>query len=211
MFKRVPEPELMLDLTQCRSYHQEILDDPSAISLFLERYDRFVQLSKGHLVDLGSGPCNFIIALCLKYPDLKVVCYENSKEMIEIAKENILQSGLVDRIKLIQDDFFSASGKYDAVIASRVLHHVSDTENFWKLIDSLSNNILICDLERPESLDFVEEVCKSESIDFKNSLLAAYNFEEVSKQIENYPYEFVRDLKPGEFCVVTKRDKGLCF
>ena len=205
MFERIPEPSIMLDANQCASYNQEIINDPSCIDLFLDRYDKFIGIEQGNLIDLGSGSCNFVISLCSKYPKLHVFCYEVSQEMINIAVKNIESANVHNQITIVQDDFMLATGRYDGLIASRVLHHVNDHTKFWQKVYSLSNNILVCDLERPDSLEFVEKVCESESIDFKNSLLAAYNCNEVANQINDYPFMIIKDLKPGEYCVVTKK------
>ena len=157
MFIRIPEPALMEDIDQCEFYNQEFVDDPTCLTRFIEVYNKFVGIHRGTIVDLGSGTCNFVVELCKIYPQLTVVCYEASKEMIKIAKCNIKNSQLEHRIKIIEDDFFNATGNFDVVIASRVLHHVDDTPNFWKLINMLSKNILVCDLERPDKLTDIQE------------------------------------------------------
>ena len=134
MFERIPEPELMLDQEQCELYNQEFFDDPKMLTEFIDTYDHFVNISTGSVIDLGSGPCQFAIALCKAHPNLSVTCYEASSEMIKIAKSNIAEAGLENQITLVEDDFFNATGNFDVVVANRVLHHVSNTESFWNLI-----------------------------------------------------------------------------
>ncbi len=208
MFERIPEPALMIDTKQCEIYNQEFIDDPVCLPLFILKYDQFIAIKQGTIVDLGSGSCNFVIELCKKYPKLNVVCYEDSEEMIRIAEKNILDNKVQDQIKIIKDDFFNADGRYDAVLANRVLHHVNDTNRFWRLINKLSERILVSDLERPCSINIVEEVSKNESIDFKNSLKAAYTYDEVQKQIKEYPYEIIKEIYSDDistFNVITKK------
>lgn len=202
---RIPEPPLMEDQDQCEFYNSEFMEDPDCLSLFAIKYQKFVGITEGTVIDLGSGSCNFIVELCNIFPKLNFVCYEASKAMIDIAKRNISSSGHSDRIILVEDDFFNARGKYDAVLASRVLHHTLNPEPFWKLINSLSNNILICDLARPKDFDDIPE---SLPIDLKNSFKAAYSVDEVCKQIKNYPYDIMTEIysdKFSSFNVFTKK------
>jgi ubiquinone/menaquinone biosynthesis C-methylase UbiE len=206
MLVRIPEPELMLGEDQCEFYNQEFADDPSMLEEFLETYNRYVGITKGSVVDLGSGTGHFVIALCKMYPELSVTCYEASTAMIEIAKRNITQAGLENQINLIQDDFVNAQGQYDLVIANRVLHHVNDTARFWNLINRLSTNAFVCDLGRPSTLEFLN--CDF-SIDAVNSLKSAYTLEEVQEQIKDYNYAVVKKpliLDLYRLTVFTKKD-----
>lgn len=206
MFTRIPEPGLMEDRQQCEFYNQEFIEDPDCLSLFVLKYRSFISIEEGTIIDLGSGSCNFMIELCKTYPKINAVCYEGSREMIRLANKNIFENRLEKRIRIVHDDFFNASGKYNAVIASRVLHHVNDTHRFWKLVNSLSKNILICDLERPEKIEYISE---SFPIDLKNSFMAAYTVDEVSNQIKSYPYKIIKEIftdKISTYNVFTNKD-----
>jgi 2-polyprenyl-3-methyl-5-hydroxy-6-metoxy-1,4-benzoquinol methylase len=206
MFDRVPEPALMEGRDQCEYYNQEFIDYPEMIPEFIEQHNKFAGVYHGHVIDLGSGSCNFVIELCKLYSQLSFTCYEASKEMIKIARQNIAKAKLEHRITIVEDDLFNAVGRFDLVIANRVLHHVNDTEKFWKLINSLSNNVLVCDLERPNSLDDFQD---SFSEDLKNSFMAAYTVEEVTKQVNNYNYNIVKEADENGLCtfvVFTNKD-----
>ena len=207
MLVRIPEPELMLALDQCELYNQEFVDDPHILEEFLETYNQYIGITKGTVVDLGSGTGHFVIALCKMYPELSVTCYEASSAMIEIAKRNITQAGLGNQINLIQDDFFNAQGQFDLVIANRVLHHVNDTVGFWNLIDRLGKNILVCDLGRPATLEFLNHEFSEDAV---NSLKSAYTLEEVQDQINDYNHSLVKKdlmLDLYRLTVFTKKDK----
>ena len=207
MLARIPEPELMLGIVQCEVYNQEFADDPRILEEFLETYNQYIGITTGTVVDLGSGTCNFVIALCKMHPALSVTCYEASSAMIEIAQRNIAQAGLENQINLIQDDFFNAQGQFDLVIANRVLHHVNDTVGFWNLIDRLGKNILVCDLGRPNTLEFLIHPLSEDAI---NSLKAEYTLEEVQDQINDYNYSLVKKtlmLDLYRLTVFTKKDK----
>ena len=140
------------------------------------------------------------------YPKLNFICYEASDAMNTIARQNIANSCFDNRVTIVKDDFFNASGKFDLVIANRVLHHVNDTENFWKLVSNLSDNVLVCDLERPQQLSYIDPEFPE---DLKNSFMAAYTVDEVAKQIKSYNYTVSREEHQGGLCtytVFTKKD-----
>jgi 2-polyprenyl-3-methyl-5-hydroxy-6-metoxy-1,4-benzoquinol methylase len=191
MFNRIPEPELMEDRDQCEFYNYEFDEDPACLEEFIKTYDQHVGITTGTIIDLGSGTCNFIIELCKTYPDIHVTCYEASSEMIRIANRNIKSNQLADRITIVEDNFFNASGQFDVVIATRVLHHVNKTQEFWSLINRLSSRALICDLERPNELVDIQE---DFPIDLKNSFMAAYTVTEVQEQIKGYNYTVLKKL-----------------
>ena len=206
MFNRIPEPELMEDFAQCEFYNQEFNDDPECLSRFIKTYEQFVGIYDGVIIDLGSGTCNFIIELCKVYPKLNFICYEASKAMNTIARQNIANEELEHRITIIEDDLFNAVGKFDAIIANRMLHHINDTEKFWKLVSKLSSNVLVCDLERPYQLAYIDSTFP---VDLKNSFMAAYTVDEVIAQIKNYNYSVLREEHNNGLCtynVFTKKD-----
>lgn len=193
--ERIPEHNhLMLDEIQCKSYNDSFQSHEHELVYYTELYTEIVGINSGNIIDLGSGSCNFIIHLCMKYPDLKVTCYEQSPAMVNIARENIKNNNLSDNITIIEDDFFNAMGKYDAVLISRVLHHINDTDRFWKLVNRLSDKVLVTDLERFDNEDEykrLENFMKPISTpaffeDTMNSFKAAYTANEVREQVKDY-------------------------
>lgn len=204
--QRQPETHaVMNDEGQCRSYNDSFANHKHELDDYINQYRQYVGVTHGTLVDFGSGTCNFVIALCLEFPDLKVVCYELSDEMIKIAKDNIEKNQLSDRITIIKDDFFNASGSYDCVLMSRILHHINDTTTLWRVVSKLSNKILVTDLERfsdEESFEKLTSFMKGvlEPIfyeDTVNSFKAAYTSEEVMEQVKDFPYTVLsRTMNP---------------
>jgi cyclopropane fatty-acyl-phospholipid synthase-like methyltransferase len=177
---------------------------------YVQTYQLLIGLGEGTVIDLGSGTCNFVIALAQNFPNLDFVCYENSPAMIKIAKDNITLAGLDSRIQLIQDDIFNATGKYDVVLANRLLHHIDETIVFWKLINSLSEKILVVDINRPpthivdhiqENDEYQDDVYKQDLI---SSLRAAYSLEEVTGQIKEYNFTITTDHQYNLFVHHTK-------
>jgi hypothetical protein len=130
--------------------------------------------------------------------------------MIKIATDNINSAGLSLRIQLIQDDIFKATGKYNVALANRLLHHIDETKEFWKLMNLLSENILVVDINRPprhlvdrikESNEYQDDVYKEDLI---SSLQAAYALEEVTEQIKEYNYTITTDNQYKLFVYHTK-------
>jgi predicted RNA methylase len=204
---RIPEPtDLMIDKKQCQVYNQSLLNSYDLVE-YVNLYKNYLGITSGKIVDLGSGSCNFVIALCLEFSDLTVDCYEASEEMIKLAEENIRQHNLADRIQIIKDNLLNATGNYGAVLINRVLHHIDDTEQLWKVVNDMSSNVFAIDLERPlefSSLDRLFEVMESMFddiyvLDTRQSFMAAYTADEVREQIKNYGYNvlsMVTNLEP---------------
>jgi SAM-dependent methyltransferase len=175
-------------------------DEPRMVTEWLKIYHETVNITRGTVVDLGTGTADLMIALLNLYPDLTAVCYEASEPMCKIARYNILQHGLGDRITVIQADLHTAIGTYDLAMSTRTLHHVNDTARFWELITALSPNVLVCDLERPDSLDIIPSDLDT---DIQNSLRAAYTVSEVREQVSALPYEVERTAFGPVFYGVT--------
>lgn len=193
---RIPEPtNLMTNEEQCQVYNQSLLNSYDLIE-YVNLYKKYLGITSGKIVDLGSGSCNFVIALCLEFPDLTVDCYEASEVMIKLAEDNIRQHNLTDRIRIIKDNLLNATGMYDAVLINRVLHHVDDTEELWKVVNDMSSNVFAVDLERPlefSSLNGLFKVMESMFnniyvTDTRRSFMAAYTADEVREQVKGYGY-----------------------
>ena len=199
----------MTDINQCAAYNKHA-SDPIILDEYVRTYRSLIGIEQGTVIDLGSGTCNFVIALAQNFPNLNFVCYENSPAMIKIATDNINLAGLSSRIQLIQNDIFNATGNYDVALANRLLHHIDKTEEFWKLMNDLSENILVIDIDRPpqhlvdrlqKSDEYTDSVYKEDLI---NSLQAAYSIEEVINQIKEYNHTITTDNRNRLFVYHTK-------
>ena len=92
--KRIPEDfDLMSDVEGCNLYNQSLINSYDLVD-YIKLYKTYFNLRTGKIADLGSGPCNFVIALCLEFPELTFDCYENSDIMISLAEENIKKYNL---------------------------------------------------------------------------------------------------------------------
>ncbi len=57
--------------------------------------------TEGELLDIGCGSARMLITLAYELPGMRFTGTDISQEMIEIARENILEAGLEDRISLV--------------------------------------------------------------------------------------------------------------
>ncbi len=75
-----------------------------------------------HLVDMGGGIGDIAIALCRKYPELKITLL-NLPSAIGLVQENVAAAGLSDRIQAVALDMYREPlMKADAVLISRILY-----------------------------------------------------------------------------------------
>jgi len=86
--------------------------------------------SGGRLLDVGGGPGAFAIAFAGRNPGLSVTILDDP-ETLEVAKANIREAGLEDRISTMPGDAFESDfgGPYDFVFISNVLHIYSEERN----------------------------------------------------------------------------------
>lgn len=91
-------------------------------------------LSKGSIIDLGTGNGDFFYTL--KNFEKSILAVDISDKLIEIAKKKHNK-----KIKFIVRNLekFNIKKKFDNIISINVLHRVN-TKKFKKLIDSCSNN-----------------------------------------------------------------------
>ncbi len=96
-----------------RSYFADLLvkdfapwvDDPFAIEAAL---------------DLCTGSGCLAILMAHAFPNAKVDAADISKDALEVAKRNVVDHGLADRVRLVQGDLFAKLGKrmYDLIISN---------------------------------------------------------------------------------------------
>lgn len=112
-------------------------DDPAETEIFINAMDSLVKArgdaevlagaidwsSVGELLDVGSGPATYPIALCKKYVGLRATIFD-LPATLKITRRFIRESGLENRIRLIAGDYRSdpIPGSYDAVLLSNIIH-----------------------------------------------------------------------------------------
>ena len=208
--ERVPEPELMEEKEQVISYDEADFSEGEVnlinqINHYLLRKN--IYLGENDLiVDLGCGPGNISEKLAIKWPRTEVVGIDGSKEKILRAEYNRKNSTnreklknlryICSDIKEIKLNNFSLKKKISLLVSNSLIHHISNLEDFFNTIRSLSSNITVNfhkDLKRPldemSALELKAQCSKKYNEiltnDYYASLRASYTF----KELKNFTLE----------------------
>jgi predicted O-methyltransferase YrrM len=92
------------------------------------------------LLDVGSGPATYPIALCARFPKLRVTILD-LPATLTITERFVRAAGLSDRITLIAGDYRSDSvpGSYDVILLSNIVHGENPDRNAALLLKLASN------------------------------------------------------------------------
>ena len=208
--ERVPEPELMEEKEQVISYDEADFSEGEVnlinqINHYLLGKNIFLG-EKDLIVDLGCGPGNISEKLAIKWPNTEVVGIDGSKEMILRAEYNKSISTnqkklknlryVCSDIKDLKSNNFLLKKKISLLVSNSLIHHITNLEDFFNTIRSLSNNITVNfhkDLKRPldaKSALKLKAKCSTEyneilTNDYYASLRASYSF----KELKNFTIE----------------------
>jgi len=172
--KRTLEPEIMLDALKCKEYNN-VSHRQYKNNQYLNYYEKYCGLTKGTLIDLGSGPGVHLEYMRLRFPDLKIIGYESSDAMIALANENT-------SVEIQKGNIYDINDTSDGVLCMYTLHHLHDPIKFWKTVSRISKGyVYIEDFERPMT-DIMFD--KFNAIDdFKHSLKASFTLNEIKSQL----------------------------
>ena len=196
MFKRIPEKEIM-EGEQATAYSNADFSEPH--NLFVELISKLSMSREcSTILDIGIGDADIAIRLLKRFPKVHITGFDGSLTMLKHAEDKINKNQLAGKIHcrhgFIGDDLINDE-KFDLVVSNSVLHHIKQTQLFWRLIKKATKEggkFFIMDLLRPNSVDaaaaLVETYASNESAqlkeDFYNSLLAAYNLNEIEEQLQ---------------------------
>jgi hypothetical protein len=130
-------------------------DDPKETAVFIDAMDSLVK-ARGDaevlanaldwnkidtLLDVGSGPATYPIALCAKFPTLRAAVFD-LPETLKITSRYVNAAGLAHRIELRAGDYRQdpIPGTYDVVFLSNVIHGEGYEENL-KLTSKVAGNL----------------------------------------------------------------------
>lgn len=194
---RIPEPEIMDQSEQVIAYGKaDFSKSHSEQVSWIRKF--FPELAPVRILDLGCGTGDITRRISDLYPNAQITAIDGSDGMISFAQAATKNSTNASNIK-----YFSARipleeafmrGKYDLIVSTNTLHHLSDTDAFWETIRLCSHSgtaVLITDLIRPNILQKVSELVEQRTgqelpvlkNDFFRSLCAAYRPEEIERQV----------------------------
>ncbi len=119
-------------------------DDPVETATFINAMDSLVK-ARGDadmlatamdwngvntLLDVGSGPASYPIALCQRFANLKVTIFD-LPATLKITERFVHDAVMTDRIRFVAGDYRSnpISGRYDAVFLSNIVHGENSPRN----------------------------------------------------------------------------------
>lgn len=201
--QRIPEPEeLMEGEDQATAYALADFSEPNR--QFLDHYQRCFpsgpsspdgQLAR--VLDLGCGPADIPMAFALDWPRCHITAVDGAEAMLAHGRRRLLAHPAAARIELVCDylpDLAQPERTFDTLLSNSLLHHLPHPEVLW---DSLLRfgrpgaQVLIMDLFRPPSTQRARELQALHAADeagilqrdFYNSLLAAFEPDEVETQL----------------------------
>lgn len=203
--ERVLEPELMDDPAQAAAY--AAADFEASNSLFVELFaDRFPDFAgAGAILDLGCGPGDIALRLAAAYPQVEVHGLDGAGSMLDLAREAAGRAGDAGgRVRFVQGLVPGAAlprQRYEAIVSNSLLHHLHQPEVLWDSIRRYGEPgapVLIMDLARPADLTAAGEIVETYAADdpevlrtdFYNSLLAAFEPDEVRGQLGEAGLDF---------------------
>ena len=117
----------------------------SFVNGFIEKKNR----RKVMVADVGSGVGTISLILAFKNQNIKITAIENNKEYLNLAKENILNNHLDNRITIFNQSVFdidhNMNGKFDLVV-SNPPYHLTDSNFSKNDLKDISKRIV--DLEK---------------------------------------------------------------
>jgi len=218
--KRILESELMNGHEQARAYAEANLEECE--QQFVEEFRKaFKNTPLGEAVlDLGCGPGGITRCFARTFCDCKIHALDGSKSMIQLALELTKKAQLTDNIQYFQGTLPEEKlplEKYDIIISNSLLHHLPDPLVLWNTIKQYARKgtlVFVQDLVRPQTKHDAGNLVKIDAEhepqvfrdDFYNSLLAAFELDEVEDQLRNVNLEglTLRKIGNGYLAVVGK-------
>lgn len=196
--KRVPEPELMDDPEQALAYGRADFEEPH--SNFIKLLKEHCQLPCGinAVLDMGCGTGDITFRIGRAFSGLVIDAIDGSEAMLFYANEGLNRKPEFEgRIHFLHGKIqeFTPDKLYGLIVSNSLLHHIADPDDFWSAVKRLSaagTRVFIMDLIRPGTAEEARRLVETYSPDepdilkrdFYNSLLAAFEIDEVKQQLK---------------------------
>jgi ubiquinone/menaquinone biosynthesis C-methylase UbiE len=202
---RIPEPELMDHPDQARAYAEADFSEPHGMFVWIFR-ETFGDALRGYVLDLGCGPADVTLRFARAYPYCHLHGVDGAMNMLALARRAALHAGLTERLTLLHGrlpEMALPRAKYDIILSNSLLHHLADPLVLWKTVKRYARPaapILIMDLLRPDSEAQLEALVGNYAgsappilrQDFRHSLRAAYEVEEVRAQLMEEDLDYLQ-------------------
>ena len=165
MLPRTLEPEIMDTFEEADEYDQ--MDHSEVNRRFVDDLLDHQPLGRD-ILDVGTGTALIPIELCTRNASVRVMAFDGSTNMLDMARYHIEVNSLTQRIQLqfgdakkmiFQDTYF------DSVISNSIIHHIPDA----KIVMQEMIRVL-----RPGGLVFVRDLCRPDSESVLEDLVAQY-------------------------------------
>lgn len=196
MLPRILEPEVMNTVEDAHDYDE--MDHSAVNSLFVEDLIQFAGEVRGPVLDVGTGTARIPIELCRRADGFEVLALDAAEEMLNIARHNIIEAGLLDRIlptMIDAKDLPFDDNHFATVMSNSIIHHIPEPGKVFAemvRVTRVGGAIFVRDLLRPADLPTLEGLVATYAADcnehqqqlFRDSLHAALTLEEVQELIE---------------------------
>jgi ubiquinone/menaquinone biosynthesis C-methylase UbiE len=168
MIDRVLEPEAMDTAEEAREY--DLMDHTTVNARFvtdvLEAMARLGRpdLRRQFVIDVGAGTARIPIEFCRVQPASRVVAVDLAREMLRVARENVVSAGLTARVALQVARATSLpfrDGCSPVVVSNSLIHHLPDPPRaFVELARIVSSGgiLFVRDLFRPASPAVIDQL-----------------------------------------------------
>ena len=188
----------MEDREQVIAYGRADFEEPHSnfMRMLLTRFPRAWDIRS--VLDLGCGTGDITFRLAEAFPRAAIDALDGSEAMLNYAKDDLGKNpAIAGRIRFIHSmlEDYQPVSLYDLIASNSMLHHMPDPAVFWQAVKRLSGSgtrVFIMDLSRPGSHDEARRLVEIHSPnepeilkrDFYNSLLAAFEPDEVRQQLD---------------------------
>jgi len=98
-----------------------LIPRPETETLVMETLERTKSVENPRILDVGTGSGCIAVSIAVNHPGAQVTAVDISPAALAVARSNVEQHGVADRVELIESDLFAglASGvQFDAIVSN---------------------------------------------------------------------------------------------